>query len=153
MLNKYCVSVNTWGTVKDSQKSLRWYRLLGAYSVIGEAKMNIWSKIQHYLHDHWVKETEQCVRILTNTERGDGTSDKSWRRGNLKSMVHIHWGEEDHQWNRTVGEGQNVSFGHAKFERLIGHPSGDTHPNICRQLREVLWVRDINWRQSPLVSI
>lgn len=56
----------------------------------------------------------------------------------MKGTVHIYWGEEDHQCNRTVGEGQNVSFGHAKFERLIGHPSGDTHPSICRQLREVL---------------
>lgn len=50
----------------------------------------------------------------------------------MKGTVHIYWGEEDHQCNRTVGEGQNVSFGHAKFERLIGHPSGDTHPSICR---------------------
>lgn len=27
-----------------------------------------------------------------------------------------------------MGKGQDFNFGHAQFERHIGHPSGDTHP-------------------------
>ena len=153
MLNSYHVSNNMQGTVRDSQKSLRWYRLLGAYNVIGAAKMNIWNKIQHYLLDHWDKETEQCVRILKNTEKGYGISDKSQRRGSLKGGIHIHWVKEDPQWSRSLEEGQKVSPGYARFERHIGHPAGDIHSSICKQLREVLSVRAINWRRSPLAGI